>query len=93
MDNALHKNRYFAAFAEASSELEKIAGEIEELSRRRSRIEKAVAVLKCQIDLDRPASPTVSNANPTIVWKRIIAPGLKLETRVRFSETERDFSN
>jgi len=91
MDNTLHKNRYFAAFAEASSELEKLAGEIEELSRRRSRIEKAVAVLKCQIDLDYPASPTVSDANPTIVWKRALSEGLKVETRVRFSDTEKHF--
>lgn len=72
--------------------MEKIAGEIEELSRRRSRIEKAVAVLKCQIELDYPA-PTAAATNPNVVWKQVLMPGFKLETRVRFNGTEQNFSN
>jgi hypothetical protein len=87
MDNALDKNPYCAAFAEASSELQKIAGEIEQLRLRRARIEKAVAVLKCQIDLDYPL-PTIAATQPTVVWKRALMPGLKVETRVRFDDAE-----
>ncbi|HUB30605.1 MAG TPA: hypothetical protein VL967_12950 [Terracidiphilus sp.] len=68
---------YSAAFAEASSELEQISVEIEELSRRRSRVEKAVAILKGQVDGSR-STPIV------IVWRKDKRPNLAVETRVRF---------
>jgi hypothetical protein len=68
---------YSAALAEASSELEQISVEIEELSRRRSRVEQAMAVLKRQVDGSRTA-PIV------IVWRKNKRPNLAVETRVRF---------
>ena len=68
---------YSAAFAEASSELEQISVEIEELSRRRSRVEKAGAILKGQVDGSR-STPIV------IVWRKDKRPNLAVETRVRF---------
>jgi hypothetical protein len=77
---------YCAALAEASSELEQISVEIEELSRRRSRIEKAVAVLKGQIDVNRPAAIT-------LVWRKDKRPSLSVETRVRFVEKTTKLSN
>jgi hypothetical protein len=80
MTSENYQKAYTAAFAEASSELEQISIEINELALRRSRIEKAVAVLKGQIDFDLPAPGTI------LVWKRALMPGFKFETRVRIKD-------
>jgi hypothetical protein len=77
---------YSAALAEASSELEQISVEIEELSRRRSRVEKAVAVLQRQVDGKAPS-------NITIVWRKDKRPNLSVETRVRIVEKLGKLSN
>jgi hypothetical protein len=82
MNNEFNTEAYCAAFAEASSELEQISIEIQELALRRSRIEKAVAVLKGQIDFELPPPGTI------LVWKRALKPGLKIETRVRVKNRE-----
>ena len=71
-----YQQAYSAALAEASSELEKISGEIEELSLRKSRIEKAVSVLKGQIDFSVPKGIT-------IVLKKSRRTNLYVQTRVR----------
>jgi hypothetical protein len=79
----MNQQAYSAALSEASTELEQISTEIEELTLRRIRIEKAVAVLKGQIDFQRPAPGTI------VVWKRALKPGLKIETRLRVKEAAR----
>lgn len=76
----MNQQAYSAALNEASTELEQISTEIEELTLRRVRIEKAVAVLKGQIDFQRPS------AGPIVVWKRALKPGLKVETRLRVKD-------
>jgi hypothetical protein len=74
-----YQQAYSAALAEASSELEKISGEIEELSLRKSRIEKAVSVLKGQIDFSLPMGIT-------IVLKKSRRANLYVQTRVRLKD-------
>ncbi|MGA7109382.1 MAG: hypothetical protein WBV28_02580 [Terracidiphilus sp.] len=74
-----YQQAYSAALAEASSELEKISGEIEELSLRKSRIEKAVSVLKGQIDFSVPMGIT-------IVLKKSRRPNFYMQTRVRLKD-------
>jgi hypothetical protein len=81
-----YQQAYSAALAEASSELEKISGEIEELSLRRSRIEKAVSVLKGQIDFSVPVGIT-------IVLKKSRRPNLYIQTRVRLKDEAGDSAN
>jgi hypothetical protein len=80
MTDDMNKQAYSAALAEASSELEQISSEIQELNQRRTRIEKAVAVLKGQIDLNR------SNGGTILVWKRTLKPGLRVQTRVMIKD-------
>jgi hypothetical protein len=81
MNNDFNKQAYFAALSEASSELEQISTEIAQLTLRRSRIEKAVDVLKGQIDFD-------FSAGTTLVMKKARRPGLYVQTRVRLKDEE-----
>jgi hypothetical protein len=87
MTNDMTQQAYSAALAEASSELEQISVEIQALNQRRMRIEKAVAVLKGQIDLNR------SNGGTILVWKRALKPGLKIQTRVLLKDAGSKSSN
>jgi hypothetical protein len=79
MDTDMTKQAYCAALAEASSELEKISTEIQALNQRRASVEKAVAVLKGQVDPNRSSSTL-------LVWKRTLKPGLKVQTRLSLKE-------
>ena len=76
----MNRQAYCAALAEASSELQQLSVEIQALVQRRSRVEKAVAMLKGQIDPSRPSSASI------LVWKRSLKPGLKIQTRVSLKD-------
>jgi chorismate mutase len=83
----MNRQAYCAALAEASSELEQLSIEIQALVQRRSRVEKAVAMLKGQIDPSRSSSANI------VVWKRALKPGLKIQTRVSLKDAGQKPSN